>query len=141
MKYHYIYFLALPILLAISLMLPLTINDYGDGEIYYQSGFEDGFTSIIFFIPTLLATILLLIRNNVTAIIGTCLYLVSFVFAGFMNYFFHFESMVDRVGIGATLVLLVMCSGLILGIVQSVKMTKTRQHKRKQSYDLLDFDN
>lgn len=141
MKYHYIYFLLLPILLAVSLMLPFTIDDYGTGKLHYQSGFDDEITVLIFFTPTLLATILLLIRNNITSIIGTFFYLISFILAGFMNYFLHFKLMTDRVGIGAPMVLVVMCSGLILGIAQSVKLTKVRQHKRKFSNDLLDFDN
>ena len=141
MKYHYIYFLILPILLAVSLMLPFTIDDYGTGKLHYQSGFDDEITAIIFFTPTLLATILLLIRNNITAIIGLCFYLLSFILAGFMNYVLHFKSMTDHVGIGAKMVLFVMCSGLILGIVQSVKLTKAHKHKQKLSNDLLDFDN
>lgn len=141
MKYHYIYFLILPILLAVSLMLPFTIDDYGTGKLDYQSGFDDEITVIIFFTPTLLATILLLIRNNITSFIGTFFYLISFILAGFMNYFLHFKLMTYRVGIGAPMVLVVMCSGFILGIAQSVKLTKVRQHKRKFSNDLLDFDN
>lgn len=140
MRHHYIYFAILPVLLLVALMLPFTIYEYDINTREVRNGYDDDVTPFVFGIPMVISTVLLIIRNYVTAILGACFYLVSFGLASFMSYMIYYDRFYDATGIGPLCVWLVTLTGLVLGIVQSVKMTKNKELKRKQSTDLLDFD-
>ena len=137
MKHHYIYFSLLLVLLVISLLMPFTVFEY-DMERETHNGFDDGLTWIIFMLPTLLATILLLIRNYITAILGTCLYLGVLTLAGFMNYVMNHYRLMDKMGIGPSCVLVVALAASIISIIHTVKLIKNRKIKLNSNSDILD---
>jgi hypothetical protein len=121
-------------------MLPFRIDSYEDGANSVTSGFDDQITAIIFFTPTLLATILLLIPNSITAIIGSTVYLCAFALSVFMNYVLSDRFLYNReeLGFGPSAIFLVLLTATVIAIIHSVKLIKKRKQKRKQSTDLLD---
>ena len=104
------------------------------------NGFDDGFTGYVFFTPTIVATVLLLIRNYITAIIGATIYTLSFLLSIFMNYSLGSMYRDDQnyFGFGPLAILIVLFTAAVISIVHSVKLTKNRKQKRKETVDLLD---
>ncbi len=138
MKRHYIYFGLLPAILFVVFCLPFEILRPFDVERSVTNSFDDGFTWIVYTVPVLVATVLLLIRNRVTALIGAAIYLLSFGLSIFMNYALQKGSVFESVGIGARLILVVMLAGTIIGIVHTVKLFRNRESKPKKNSEVLD---
>jgi len=137
MKRHYIYFALLPVILFVVFCLPFAIDNYSGMDVINNS-FDDGFTWVVYTIPTLLATILLLIRNRVTAIIGASIYLMSFGLSIFMNIILQEKTLYKEVGIGARLILAVMLAATIISIIHIVKLFRNRERKPKENHEVLD---
>ena len=141
MKFHYIYFILIPVLMIVALLFPFLIYEYEDGVIESNNGFDDGLTALFFLTPTAVATILLFIRNFITAIIGACIYSLTFCLAVYMNYVIHYQlTFLDDIGPGPFFILIVTIIATILGIIQGAKLFKNRKLKRNHSDDLLDID-
>lgn len=137
MKNHYIYFSILPVLLFAAFLLPLTVQ-YWDGERIIENSFDDEVTWIIFTIPTLVSTVLLLIPHYVTALIGTCFYLIAFGISIFMNYSIYFSRFSDDGGLGPAAILTVLLSGLLLGLFHTIYSYKNRKNPVSAQSDILD---
>jgi hypothetical protein len=135
MKRHYIYFALLPVLLFLVFCLPFTIRTYFTVE-HINNSFDDGMTWIIYAVPTVIATVLLLIRNRVTALIGASFYLLNFGLSIFMNAVLG--NSFEKAGIGARLILVVMLAGVVLGTIQTVKLFRGKELQTPYSGDVLD---
>lgn len=136
MKYHYIYFALLPVMLFVAFILPFTIDDW-DGIREVRNSFDDEFTWIIYTVITLIATTLLLIPNRVTALIGSCIYVLSFGLSVFMNIVLG-DSFYREVGLGARMIMVVMLAGMVLGIIHTVKSFRNYHKRPKEHSDVLD---
>ncbi|MFK7787686.1 MAG: hypothetical protein AB8B56_21370 [Crocinitomicaceae bacterium] len=138
MKRHYIYFIILPLMLFLALCMPFTISRPFNGVEHITNSFDDGFTWIVYTVPTLIATVLLLIRNRVTALLGAIVYFLSLCLSVFMNIVLQNGRGFEKVGFGARLILVVMLAGAIVGILHTVKLYRARNLKPKKNSEVLD---
>jgi len=139
MKRHYIYFSLLPVLLFVAFYMPFTISRPFSGVEHIDNSFDDGFTWIVYTLPTLVSTILLMIKNRVTALIGASIYFLSFGLSVFMNIVLQEGRPDNSVGLGARLILVVMLAGTIIGVVHTVFLFRNKQLKpKKNNSDVLD---
>lgn len=138
MKRYYIYFLLILPLLFLAFMLPFTYRELSDGSRSIRNSFDDDFTWIVYTIPTLTATILLLIKNRFTALFGTLIYMLSLGLSIFMNIVLLDVRPYRKIGVGPTLIFIVMLVAVIFGVIHTRKLFKNRTQKAKANSDLLD---
>ncbi len=122
-------------------MTPLSMWEDFSGKLVVENAFE-GPTAFIFLTPTLTATVLLLIPNYVTAIIGATIYAGATGLAGYMVYIFTSTAyFYNEMGPGSVLILMVLMTATALSVIHSVKMTKNRpqRSRNKENEDLIDI--